>query len=65
MSLCHCGAEIINGHHCENGHLQDRSGQRGTLEDVIDLTREKYRDAAQGYRDLAEARGDEHSRLAP
>lgn len=22
--LCWCGAKVINGHHCENGHLQNR-----------------------------------------
>jgi len=22
--LCWCGARIVNGHHCENGHLQFR-----------------------------------------
>lgn len=28
MSACHCwcGARVINGHHCENGHLQFRDG---------------------------------------
>lgn len=22
--LCWCGAEIVNGHHCVNGHIQNR-----------------------------------------
>lgn len=39
MSRCYCGGVIFNGHHCENGHLQDRSGQAGTLEDVIGIER--------------------------
>lgn len=24
MNRCACGAPIVNGHHCENGHLQTR-----------------------------------------
>jgi len=23
---CWCGARVINGHHCENGHMQNRDG---------------------------------------
>jgi len=33
---CTCGAAVINGHHCDAGHLQMREG-RGTLEDVLQM----------------------------
>lgn len=26
---CYCGARIINAHHCENGHLQNRDTRTG------------------------------------
>lgn len=25
--FCHCGGKIINGHHCENGHIMIRDEQ--------------------------------------
>lgn len=25
MIRCHCGAPIVNGHHCTKGHLQERA----------------------------------------
>lgn len=31
MVRCWCGARVINGHHCENGHLQDRSSSVSQL----------------------------------
>lgn len=28
---CGCGAQLVNGHHCENGHMAYRTGP-GTIE---------------------------------
>ena len=30
--LCFCGATVVNGHHCENGHLQFRDAPPMRLE---------------------------------
>lgn len=44
-TFCHCGGEIINGHHCTNGHLMLRNVSHTAIpveEDKPKLTRSQW-----------------------